>query len=501
MSYNRSIADGVSIIGHGRAVLNMNEENVNISENENEENEFVKRDYPGEISDILSSGLSDEEIRDKLDDYHDNDIASALEELTSDDRRRSYRILGLDRSADIFTYFDNVAVYFNELDNDLAARIITEMDADEATEVLDELTDERRREIGLLLDDETKREIRLIDSYSDECVGSRMSTNFVTVKRTMTVKQAMSSLIRQAAENDNITTIYAVDDKGKFCGAIELRDLIVTRAGVPLDDIIATSYPFLYAGEEIEECIEDIKDYSEDSIPVLNSDNKIIGVITATEMVDVVDTQMGEDYARLAGLSEESDVNETVFAGVRKRMPWLIILLGLGLIVSTVVGAFERVISGLTIIVSFQSIVLDMAGNVGTQSLGVTLRTLIAEDEMTVKEKAAIVFKEARIGLMNGLVLGILSTIVIGAYICLVKEIAVKQAYLIAGCVGMSLVVAMFVSSAVGTAVPIILKALKFDPAVASGPLITTCNDLVAVTIYYGLAWIFLINIFNMAQL
>lgn len=120
---------------------------------------------------------------------------------------------------------------------------------------------------------------------------------------------------------------------------------------------------------------------------------------------------------------------------------------------------------------------------------------------MTVKEKAAIVFKEARIGLMNGLVLGILSTIVIGAYICLVKEIAVKQAYLIAGCVGMSLVVAMFVSSAVGTAVPIILKALKFDPAVASGPLITTCNDLVAVTIYYGLAWIFLINIFNMAQL
>ena len=112
-----------------------------------------------------------------------------------------------------------------------------------------------------------------------------------------------------------------------------------------------------------------------------------------------------------------------------------------------------------------------------------------------------MVFKEARIGLLNGIVLGVLSTIVIGAYICLVKGIAVRQAYLIAGCVGLSLVVAMFVSSAVGTAVPIILKALKFDPAVASGPLLPPCDDLVAVTIYYGLAWILLINIFNMAQL
>ncbi|MGN1417529.1 MAG: magnesium transporter, partial [Oscillospiraceae bacterium] len=308
-----------------------------------------------------------------------------------------------------------------------------------------------------------------------------------------------TSLIRQAADNDNITTIYAINDDGTFCGAIELRDLIVARAGMSLEDIIATSYPFLYAGEEIEECIEDLKDYSEDSIPVLDSDNHVIGVITATDIIEVVDTQMGEDYAMLAGLTEETDIDETVLAGAKKRIPWLIVLLGLSLIVSTVVGAFERVISGLTIIVSFQSVILGMSGNVGTQSLGVTLRVLISEEEMSLKEKLSLIFKEARIGLTNGFVLGLASTAVIGLYIFFARGLPLADSFLISGCVGLSLMAAMFISGAVGTAIPIILKSLKFDPAVASGPLITTCNDLVAVTVYYGLAWLLLIGVFNLS--
>ena len=475
----------------------MNNEKDNAAENE--DIEFQKRDYQSEIAEILNSGLPPEEIRDRLDDYHDNDIASVIEELSPEKRRSLYTILGIDRISDILTYVDDVDIYIDELDNGLAAKIIGKMDADEATRVLDELSDEKRAAVAALLDDETKREIRLIDSYSDDCIGSRMTTNFVTVRRSMTIKQAMTSLIRQAADNDNITTIYAINDDGTFCGAIELRDLIVARAGMSLEDIIATSYPFLYAGEEIEECIEDLKDYSEDSIPVLDSDNHVIGVITATDIIEVVDTQMGEDYAMLAGLTEETDIDETVLTGAKKRIPWLIILLGLSLIVSTVVGAFERVISGLTIIVSFQSVILGMSGNVGTQSLGVTLRVLISEEEMSLKEKLSLIFKEARIGLTNGFVLGLASTAVIGLYIFLARGLPFADSFLISGCVGLSLMAAMFISGAVGTAIPIILKSLKFDPAVASGPLITTCNDLVAVTVYYGLAWLLLIGVFNLS--
>lgn len=474
----------------------MNEEFI-----ENENNVIKKRDFYAEILDILDSPLSDEELREKLDDYHDNDIAEVLEDLPSEKRKSLYKILGLDRISDIFTYFEDIGDFLEELDDSYAAKIISEMDGDEASEALEELSDEKRKAIGALLDDDTKRAVRLIDSYDDDTVGSRMSTNFVVVKKSMSIKQAMRALISQAAENDNITTIYVVDDNNNnaFCGAIELRDLIVARAGMSLDDIIIASYPFLYAGEKVEECIEDLKDYSEDSIPVLDKRNKIVGVITASDLVEVVDTQMGEDYAMLAGLSEETDIDETVTAGAKKRIPWLIILLGLSLVVSTVVGLFEDVISDLTIIVSFQSLILGMSGNVGTQSLGVTLRVLISEEEMTFKDKIKLIFKEARIGLLNGFILGVMSTIIIGIYICLTNNLPASQAFLISGCVGLALMTAMFISSGVGTAVPMIIKALKFDPAVASGPLITTCNDLVAVTVYYGLAWLLLIGVFGLA--
>ena len=229
---------------------------------------------------------------------------------------------------------------------------------------------------------------------------------------------------------------------------------------------------------------------------MLDSDNKLIGVITATDIIEVVDDEMGEDYAKLAGLSEESDMNESVFTGVKKRLPWLVVLLGLSLVVSTVVGVFEQVIAGLTLLVSFQSLILGMSGNVGTQSLAVTIRVLMDEN-LKFNEKLSLVFKEVRIGAMNGFVLGLASTAVIGCYICFGKGVVPQTAFLISGCVGFALMMAMLISSAVGTAVPMIIKSLHFDPAVASGPLITTVNDLVAVTVYYGISWLLLLQVFG----
>ncbi|MBQ8567631.1 MAG: magnesium transporter [Oscillospiraceae bacterium] len=474
----------------------MHEELENITEM-TEDNALQKPDFRKELYDLITEGnYTSAELRKILDDYHDNDIAAAITDLSPEKRRSLYRILDDERISDIFAYIDDVEEYIAELDCEKAADIIEQMDADDAVDVLDELDEEQREAIINLMDDEAQADINLIDSYSDELIGSRMTTNFVTVKKSFSVKQAMTALISQAAENDNITTIYALNDDDTFYGAIELRNLIIARANIPLEDIISTYYPFVYASEEISECIEDLKDYSEDSIPVLSADNMLIGVITATDIIEVVDDEMSDDYAKLAGLAEESDLHESVMTGVSKRIPWLVVLLCLSLLVSTVVGAFEQVISGLTLIVCFQSLILGMSGNVGTQSLAVTIRVLVDED-LSLKEKLALVFKEVRIGAVNGFLLGIASTVIIGLYIIVAKDVAIPTAFLISGCVGLSLMFAMLIASAVGTAVPMIIKALKFDPAVASGPLITTVNDLVSVTVYYGLAWLLLINIFN----
>ena len=162
-----------------------------------------------------------------------------------------------------------------------------------------------------------------------------------------------------------------------YYGAIDLKDLIISRENSNLEDIIATSYPYLYAREQIEDCLERIKDYSEDSIPVLSSDNKLLGVVTSQSIVQVVDEELGDDYAKLGGLTAEEDLNEPTIQSIRKRLPWLLILMVLGMVVSGVVGLFEGIMAQLTIIVSFQSLILDMAGNVGTQSLAVTILSLI----------------------------------------------------------------------------------------------------------------------------
>ena len=364
---------------------------------------------------------------------------------------------------------------------------------------LEEMDDDKRKQLIDLMDKEYQDDIRLISSYKDDQIGSKMTTNYVEIRRNLTVKQAMRSLIAQAEENDNISTIYVCDDDDTYYGAIALKDLIIARDYVDLDSLISQSFPYVRASEEIDECIERLKDYAEDSIPVLDDDDKLIGVITSQEIIEVVDDEMGEDYAKLAGLTAEEDLNEKLSDSMKKRLPWLIALLGLGMVVSTVVGMFESVVSQVALIVCFQSLILDMAGNVGTQSLAVTIRVLM-DEKLKTKEKVELIFKEIRIGMANGTLLGVLAFVCIGGYIMIVKGKPLHYAFAISACVGVALLVAMIISSFVGTVIPMFFHKINVDPAVASGPLITTINDLVAVVVYYGLAWILLINIMQVVS-
>lgn len=349
-----------------------------------------------------------------------------------------------------------------------------------------------------LLDPEVRHDIEMIASFDEDEIGSRMTTNCIIIREDLNVKQAMSSLIDQAAKNDNISTIFVVNAQQKFYGAIDLKNLIIARRDETLEDLTVTSYPYVYAEEPINECIEELKDYSEDSIPVLDNDNRLLGVITSSNIIDLVDDEMGEDYAMFAGLTAEEDLKEPLKDSMKKRLPWLIILLGLGMLVSSVVGIFEQVVTTLPIIMTFQSLILDMAGNVGTQSLAVTIRVLM-DESLTGKQKLQLVFKEMRIGFCNGLLLGVLSFAVIGLFIFLFKGKTMMFAFSVSACIGIALLLAMLISSAVGTCIPLFFKKIHIDPAVASGPLITTVNDLVAVVTFYGLSWLFLIEMLHLA--
>lgn len=451
-----------------------------------------------EIVSIIRSGLSKEQLTEKLGDFHENDIAQSFSYLTRDERAALYNTLGAKWMSDIISYIEEPDEYINELGIDKLAAVINEMDSDDAVDLLEDVDENIKRQLRPILDEDIKADIRLINSYADDEIGSLITTNYIKISRLLTVRQAMHELVRQAGENDNISTIYVVDKDGKFCGAIDLKDLIIARENDELDDIISYSYPYLADHEKISESIEKIKDYAEDSLPVLNNAKEIIGILTAQDVIEAVDDEMGEDYAKFAGLTAEEDLKETTTESMKKRLPWLIVLLFLGMLVSSVVGAFEGVVAVLPVVICFQSLILDMAGNVGTQSLAVTIRVLV-DEELSAKDKFTLVIKEMKVGISNGLFLGILSMIFLGLYVAFFKGYSVFYAFMISGCVGISLLVAMIISSLVGTLIPLFFHKIKVDPAVASGPLITTVNDLVAVITYYGLAWILLIQCIHIA--
>lgn len=260
--------------------------------------------YVEELIEIIRAGLSREELVDWLFDYHDNDIADALELLTPEERKRLYSALGAERVAEIFAYLDDGDVYLKELSLKQQAKVISEMDSDDAVDILEEVDDDTKCKILGMLDKEASEDVQLLLSYDEDEIGSYMTTNFILIHNDLTVREAMRELVKQAGENDNISTIYVVDRAEQYYGAIELQDLIIAREHTELEDLISRSYPYVMDHEKISECIEKIKDYAEE------------------------------------------DLNETTRESIRKRLPWLVILTVMALLF---LGAYIHLFKGFSL--------------------------------------------------------------------------------------------------------------------------------------------------------
>lgn len=455
----------------------------------------MRRDFIEELKEILNSNLTNSEKKEKILQYHESDIADFLEELEPEEQAVLLELLGDDNTADVLSYVEDIDEIVDVLTEEQAAEIIELMDVDDAIEVLEELEDDQRERIVALLDEESQADINLVQKYDEDLIGSRLTTNYITISTNDTIKTAMRKVINDAAENDNVSFIYVVDDNDILYGVIELRDLIIARQTDEISKITKTNYPFFNANYLITDCLVKFKEYGLDSYPIVDDNNKLIGVITADDVVDVLDEELSDDYAKLAGLTEEEEINDSVFESVKKRLPWLLILLILGLFQSFAMTGFEHIVAALPIIVFFQTLVLSMSGNSGTQSLAVTIRVL--SDQVDGKRQILkAVLKELRTGFLNGFFLGLVAFTIVFVFMAITKQSVGTQTYQIvdaikaSGIVAVSLLIAMTVSSCIGTLVPILFLKLKIDPAVASGPFITTISDITALLIYYGLAYL-----------
>ena len=457
-----------------------------------------------ELKELILQIIEDstnKELLDQLENYHESDIADVLETLEEEKRFLIFDLLGKEKTSEIIAYYKNVEEYISEIKPEEAADIIELMDSDDAVNVLNELDEEDKQRIIELMDEEAKESVELIEAYDEDLVGSYISDNFISIPCNSTIKSAMSHMVKMAGEHDNIYVLYVVTEDNKFVGAVHLKDLITARSNDSFENLIMLGYPSFYDTDIMSKSLEKIKDYNETSIPVLNANHEIVGVLTTDSLIEATTDEFEEDYAKFGGLTEEEDIDESVLMSIKKRIPWLIVLLFLGLLVSSVIGIFESVIVSVPIIVFFQSMILGMAGNVGTQSLAVTIRNISNESLAKDKKKQLkSILKELRIGIINGLIIGAVSFIFVLIYLVITKaEVNLNEGFklssclLVSGIIAISMLVSITLSSVIGTCFPLLLTKMKIDPAVASGPFITTLNDISSVIIYYGLTFILFI--------
>jgi magnesium transporter len=441
------------------------------------------RDFILEILNLIQNTMDDEVLSDELSQYHASDIADSFDELTDEEIRRLYDILPSEFLADIITYIEEKERYLDLMENEDVADILDNMESNDAAEVLEELDEEDILEINQLVEPETLEDINLINSYDDNELGSVMSTDYIEIKADLTIKQAMKAVINSANEVENINVIYVTDEVGKYVGIITLRDLIRARSTDLLEDIIKTNYPTLYDYSLLDEIDHDILDYELESYGVLDRRGLLIGIVNDETLIELVEEEYKEDYAMLAGISEIEDTTEPIYKSVLARLPWLAFLLVIGLLVSLLTSSFEKVILELTTVVFFQSLILGMAGNTGTQSLAVTISKL-NDDE---KKIGKVIKRELMTGFLNGLIIAVIAFGLVMGFLLLRNE-GVAASLKTALSVSISLIISMSIAAFLGAFVPYVLSKLKVDPAVASGPFITTINDIVAIIIYYSLA-------------
>jgi len=453
-----------------------------------------------EILDIIRDlNLTNEEMCLKLDQYHESDIADVVPLLTEEERDKFFSRISNEHLGELLTFVESPEDYIEDMDPEKAADIVETMDADDAVDILEEMEEDKVQVILDEMEEEQREDIELIKTFDEDEIGSKITTNFIVLNKNFSIKEAMKALVREAPDNDNIYNLFVLDDDMKYYGTINLKDLIIAREGTELKDITRTNYPTLYAHEKVADCINELKDIDLDIIPVLAENDTILGVITSQDIIETVDDEMTEDYVKFAAISEDTDEKDNIFQSVLRRVPWLVMLLVLNIFTSSVLSGFSGVFIALPFLVLFQSWILGTSGNAGTQSLALTIRA-VTEDKLDKSNFLKYVFKELLTGLLDGLLVGICGFIVSFVFLQLsnaetVTSLSQYKKALTALIVGGALFLSIPLTSLCGLFIPVLFKKMHIDPAVSSGPLITTLSDMFGATVYYSTA-LLMINLF-----
>ena len=424
---------------------------------------------------------SDNQLAVILDEYHASEIAILFESLTQEDRQRIINLLPVETASEIFAEMHEEAhpeELLFQLHPDKRTEIVEELDYDDATDIISQLEEHEQKEILEDLSEDDASHIRNLLSYDEDTAGGLMNTEFIRIQLHLKKKDAIDEIIRQSEEIEEFYTIFVVDENNVFQGIVSLKDIIKAKGNVEITSLVKSDVAWVSPDTDQEEVARLISQYNITSIPVLDNQMKLLGRVTFDDVIDVLEDENTEDILKISGVSEDEELSGNWVEAVKSRLPWLIINLGTAFLASAVVRHFEPTIAKIAVLSAYMTIIAGMGGNAATQALAVTVRRISLYD-LTDNQAYRTVLKEFTVGLINGAATGL---------IVFIFALVFDANPLLGLVIFLAMTGNLVIAGVTGAGIPLILKRVGIDPAIASSIIITTFTDVFGFLLLLGMA-------------
>lgn len=439
----------------------------------------TRAQYTKNVLDALHAGKK-ELFRNTFLELHPSDQLDIFITLDSSARKRGYSYLTPKEFAEIFGGLNvsNQKLYFLELDESYAIDMFNNMFTDNVANFLTEINNERAESILLKMNKDKARKVEGLLAYAPETAGAIMTKELISISSTDIVADVLETLRKDAPDAEIIYYLYVIDQEHSLVGVVSLRDLIIASPNETIENIMSTRVVSVPEDMDQEEVGHLIKKYDFLAAPVVSRTNRLLGIVTVDDVMDILEDEATEDFGEISATKGATNLELSGFVTAKKRAPWIIALMFFGLITAEVIGQFEETLEAIVLLAVFIPMIMDSAGNVGTQSLAVAVRGLA----LGTIEKGGF-WRMIRRELSAGIMLGLISMVLITVMITVLYG-----NWMLALIVGVSILCTLSIATVVGATVPLLINKLKLDPAIASGPFITTVNDILGLLIYFSIA-------------
>jgi len=447
----------------------------------------LTKEYLDDLSEAIAEGR-DSFLKTELDELHPADIAEIFDDLKTVEQSYLFRLIDKEKAADVMIELDEddrEKLLATLTSKEIAENVIDNIDSDDAADVLGELPEEKQAEvIANIEDEEVRSDLSDLLSYDEDSAGGIMAKELVKVQKSWTIARGIREMRKQAEDIDEVYTIYVTDEEDKLAGTLSLKNLLFSSSSIktPIADIYQEQpLHYVFPDTSGEDCSSAMEKYDLVVLPVVDHDMTLLGRITIDDVVDLIKEEAERDYQLASGISEAVESDDTVWLLTRARLPWLLIGLFGGVLVAEVIGVFEQTLAEVTTLMVFVPLIAAMGGNVGVQSSAIVVQGL-ANNSLGTTSIFQKLTKELMVSLVNGAICGL----AVLAYSVLFMN-SLELSYT----VGISLFSVVIIAALFGTLVPLVLDKVNIDPALATGPFITTMNDIIGLTVYFVYAKIF----------